>query len=66
MDGNNIDNNMICCFCGKTLKKEIATLIQIIPKINDVESQDLYCHKKCLIERLDKSIPIHPNLLKEV
>jgi hypothetical protein len=60
MDGNKV----ICCFCGKNMEMFESVSIQIFPIFNKDESQQLFCHKKCLVEKLHKSIPIHPELLE--
>lgn len=61
--GNNGNEEVVCCFCGKSLEIEKAVLIQVFPVMNDKESQQLFCHRICMDELLHKSIPRHPELL---
>ncbi len=60
MDGK---NKVICCFCGEQIEDiSQLTVLCVYPNYNSEESQELYCHKKHLVEKLFKSIPLHPDL----
>lgn len=65
MAGNSQKENVMCCFCGNTLKLKDSVSIQICLQSNKKEKQNLFCHKNCLIKKLDKSVPIHPDLLDD-
>ncbi|HMW32523.1 MAG TPA: hypothetical protein PLH27_00830 [bacterium] len=60
-----MSDKVICCFCGKTLPLEEATILTIQPNIKSGEKQNLFCHKNHLMERLIKSIPLHPDLFDD-
>jgi len=49
-----------CGFCGHPVEVAFAVTMVLYPPSTDDESQTLYCHGSCLIERLDRSIPLHP------
>ena len=62
MDGQLNDNiEVTCCFCGKGLYLKDAAILTILPNFQSDEKQQLFCHKNHLVERLDKSIPLHPD-----
>jgi len=61
MDGKN-KNNVICCFCGKSMPLNKAVKLIIYPKSGGDETQQLFCHRKCILLAIDKSIPLHPDL----
>lgn len=54
---------VICCFCGLSLPKKNAVEIQIFALIDENESQQLFCHKACLNQKLHPFVPRHPDLL---
>lgn len=54
--------SVICCFCGEALDDVWATTLAVTPPRLDDETQGLYCHGRCLIERLHLSIPFHPSI----
>ena len=58
---DNID--VTCCFCGVSLTWEEAIPMTIRPSEDIEEQQFLFCHKKCLNDRLHPSIPRHPDLV---
>ena len=62
MDGL-LDNNteVTCCFCGQGLRLNDAALLVVYPNVTSDESQQLYCHKAHLIDKIDKSIFLHPD-----
>jgi hypothetical protein len=55
------DESAVCCFCGLSVSVELATVLEVFPP-GDEGSQGLYCHGRCLAERLDPSVPSHPAL----
>jgi len=65
MDGNDASKKLVCCFWGNNLEIENAVLLQVYPQINGDESQELFCHKKCLRDGLHESVPVHPDLLDD-
>lgn len=68
MDGISTDNGnkeVMCCFCGKSLALKDAAIIIIQPSIESEEKQQLFCHKNHLVERIDKSIPLHPDFFDD-
>jgi hypothetical protein len=62
MDGK---NKVVCCFCGEQIDIKEATVIIVYPNYNSEESQEFYCHRKHLVEKFIKSIPLHPDLEEE-
>jgi hypothetical protein len=54
--------NVICCFCGKTLDFNKAVKLIIYPKPDYDETQQLFCHRKCILLKVVKSVPLHPDL----
>lgn len=54
--------NVVCCFCGKELEIQDSVSLIIYPLFGSDESQELFCHRKHLVENIDKSIPLHPDL----
>ena len=57
-----MDSQAICCFCGEQVPMKWAVQIVVYPNEDRVESQVLYCHRRCLRERLLGTIPTHPDL----
>ncbi len=64
MDGN-LNNKVICCFCGEEILLEEASILTIQPNIKSEEKQNLFCHKNHLVERIVKSIPLHPDFFED-
>ena len=64
MDGDN-QMRVCCCFCGLFLPH--ADAVQLIASMGgmDGEQQNLFVHKRCLVERLHPSVPLHPDLYDE-
>lgn len=54
------NENVICCFCGKTEK--MKKLIRLVLYLNVDEQQVLWCHKNCISEKLCKDVMLHPDL----
>lgn len=65
MDGNFKNKEVICCFCGEALLLINAAVITIKPRVDSEEIQELYCHKNHLVEKIDKSIPLHPDFFDD-
>lgn len=64
MDGN-LNNKVVCCFCGEGLFLKEAAILTIQPNIQSEEKQQLFCHKNHLVEKMDKSIFLHPDFFDE-
>jgi hypothetical protein len=64
MDAN-LNDMVICCFCGEPLLLKRAVVLSVQPNIEREEWQNLFCHKNHLIEKIDKSIVLHPDLFEE-
>jgi hypothetical protein len=60
----NESTNVKCCFCGEWLLLNDASVLDVRFNIKSDETQRLFCHKHHLIERLDKSIPLHPDFFE--
>ena len=65
MDGIEMSEKMICCFCGESVDIDKTVVLQVYPFYNSDEFQQLYCHKKCLTDKMDKTIPQHPDLIED-
>ena len=67
MDGisNKMSEKVICCFCGEYLPIKNAAVIIVQPSVESQETQQLFCHKKHLIERINKSVPLHPDFFDD-
>lgn len=62
MAGSSENSPVTCCFCGRSLPLGRAARLVVVPPDVDDESQTLYCHGRCLVERLDARFPHHPGL----
>ena len=62
MDGNS-QQTVYCCFCGWPLEYAKAVTLVITSKDMGEERQILYADKKCLVQVVKPSVPLHPNLL---
>jgi hypothetical protein len=58
----NQSQEVVCCFCGEALHESSAVLLAVFPTSSREESQQLYAHAKCLVERLRPGLPLHPAL----
>jgi hypothetical protein len=56
----NLNNNVMCCFCGETISLEEAVVLTVQSNIKNEEKQQLFSHRVCLVERVDKSVVLHP------
>lgn len=62
MAGSSEHSSVTCCFCGWPLQLHRAARLAVVPPGVEDESQTLYCHSRCLVERLDPRVPHHPDL----
>lgn len=66
MDGQfNKNSEVMCCFCGNYLPIKNALVLSVYPNLESEESQNLFSHKSHFVERLVKSIPLHPDFYEE-
>jgi hypothetical protein len=66
MDGQfNKNSEVICCFCGENLFVKDAVILNVQPSIESDEIQNLFCHKNHFVERIIKSIPLHPDFFDD-
>ena len=65
MDGN-FESKVLCCFCGKFFDLKDSLVLAVFPNIESEESQGLYCHKKCFVDRINKSIILHPDITNDI
>lgn len=56
------DQKVVCCFCGQSLFHNQAILLMVQPSQKNDDIQQIFCHASCLIDRLDPSIVLHPDL----
>ena len=56
--------NVMCCFCGKSLAHKDCVEITI-SMANSEESQTIFGHGKCLKKVLDESVPVGIDIYKE-
>lgn len=60
--GGESQNDVVCCFCGRSLKMSAAVQLLVIPPGECDESQTLYCHGDHLRQAVHASIPLHPDI----
>jgi len=65
MDGQLNNTEVICCFCGKPELLSNAVVLIVKPHIDEEETQQFFCHRNHFVNLIDKSIPLHPDLLDE-
>jgi hypothetical protein len=54
---------VVCCFCDKALMRSRAAIIVVRPPNSEEgESQELFCHGRCLVQAVSKRVPLHPEL----
>jgi len=63
MDGN-YKEIVVCCFCGESLLLKDAAIITVQPKLENDEQQQLFCHREHLVEKVHKSIFLHPDFFE--
>jgi hypothetical protein len=64
MDGN-LNNKVACCFCGESLELRDATILNVQTNLDNDETQQLFCHKDHFLERIHKSIYLHPDFFED-
>ncbi len=64
MDGS-FNDNVMCCFCGDTVSMDKAAVLTIQSSLKNDEKQQLFCHRTCLVEKVDKSVILHPDFFDE-
>lgn len=62
MVGNESPLTLLCCFCGDRIEQDVLVEIEIHAH---GESQGLYAHKTCLVDRVRAEIPLHPVFLHD-
>jgi len=65
MVGISNKTEVICCFCGIEMDIEDAMIMIVYPNIKTDEGQQLFCHRKHFIEKLDKSVIFYLDNLNE-
>lgn len=65
--GGAVDKNfeVVCCFCGDGLFAKEAMILNVQPNIESNEIQQLFAYKKHFIEKINKSIPLHPDFFED-
>lgn len=56
---------VVCCFCFEEVPWYQRVDLVVIPNPGGDEEQGLVCHRRCLVERLDPRVPLHPDLETE-
>ncbi len=51
-----------CCFCFTYVPWYQRVELIVVPTPGSDEQQGLVCHRRCLVERLDQRVPLHPDL----
>ena len=64
MDGN-FKIEVMCCFCGESVDIKDSFVLAIFPDLESEESQGLYCHKKCFLGKMHKSVVLHPDMIND-
>lgn len=64
MDGIS-NNNVVCCFCGESVTLKEAAILAVRPNIDSEETQQLFSHKHHLVEKMHKSVVLHPDFFTE-
>ena len=73
MDGSDCmsNNTYQCCFCGETIKSNNFDITSLVlttnwgKDLNLQQEQQLFCHLKCLKEKVNKNVPIYLDDLKD-
>ena len=55
----------LCCFCFEPVSAPSEVCLVVYPIPIEDESQTLVAHRSCLVERVDRRIPLHPDLLDD-
>lgn len=51
-----------CCFCFQDVPWYQRVELIVLPTPGSDERQGLVCHRRCLVERIDPRVPLHPDL----
>lgn len=65
MDGNYNKTIVVCCFCGESLSVEEAIILNVQPSVHSNEVQNLFSHRDHFVEKIDKSIFLHPDFFED-
>jgi len=52
----------ICCFCFEPVPWYQAVELVVFPTPGEEQSQALTCHRLCLVQLVDRRVPLHPDL----
>lgn len=55
-----------CCFCALPLELARTTTLVVYPPTELDEAQTLFCHGKCLVDRLDRTVPLGQQQLDDI
>ena len=55
----------LCCFCFEVIASSGEVLLVVLPVPGEEESQSLSAHRHCLVDRVDRRIPLHPDLVDD-
>jgi hypothetical protein len=59
MDGSKVVIEIVCCFCGENIENmEDSRCLKIYKLVGSEETQELFCHQKCLVNIVSKDIPV--------
>ena len=53
------------CFCFEPVPAPSEVCVVVHPIPAEDETQTLVAHRSCLVERVDRRIPLHPDLLDD-
>jgi hypothetical protein len=51
-----------CCFCGEPISDNDLVDLVVYPSRDKDESQQIFCHKKCLRKNIQDFVPLHADL----
>ena len=52
----------VCCFCFEQVPSYQAVDVVVFPTPGEDESQAFTSHRACLVDRIDRRVPLHPDL----
>ncbi len=52
----------MCCFCFEEVPWYQRVELIVVPIPDADEQQGLICHRRCLVDRVDSRVPLHPDL----
>jgi hypothetical protein len=62
LDAQGSDEVATCCFRFREVLWVQRVELVVIPTPGGDERQGLVCHRRCLVERIDRRVPLHPDL----